>query len=377
LEVVRNFGEFALRDRRPGEAIYAVFPPVQYVLQEVTFWIGSRALNRSVHRHLGRVPPTDGAFDGYQYARWGSILLGLATIYLFAKSASYWTERKSAPLLAGLVVAMHPQFAFVGATVNADAMTIAAGALLVCSLSYWACSGEGARGLTGIGAAAGLILLSKPYLWFCVIPTAFWIGSALRRGSLPVRALGRAVAAGAAVSLPFIAWNVHRLGGDALGLAHFEEFMLHEWSGDPGRVLPHAGRRFLNSLATSAIGNFANLNVPLPTVCIGLAWLMIGIGAAVALRRAWLADVRYRRLALWLIACVVINLSMVAYESWFVDFQPQGRYILLNVLMLACVACLGAVPGAKAVAWQCCCLVIWLLCDALMLRAVLSHPCGP
>ena len=48
----------------------------------------------------------------------------------------------------------------------------------------------------------------------------------------------------------------------------------------------------------------------------------------------------------WLTASCGINIALVAFNSWFVGFSPQGRYVLLMVVLLTAIAVTA--PGSHA-----------------------------
>jgi hypothetical protein len=358
-------------ERRPGEPVYGVFPPPPYLAQWLALRIG-RKLAPDGWRSLARFQPARPEYDGYPYARLGGLFWAALTVIALCATAGHWTQRPRTVALAGLAAALYPQFAFTGAYVNGDAATIAAGALLGAALSGWAVRGEGDPGLWRVGLALGLVLIMKPNGWFSILPVSCWIGQAAWRGQISRPALAKAAAACAAAALPVLAWNARRMDGDAFGLRHFAGYLATEWAGAPGTRTPHALSRLVKDLFLSTVGDFRNLNLPLPSVLVGATWLFLATGGFLALRGA--TGVR-RRAALCLAASLAVNLAMVLYESWFVDFQPQGRYLLPAVLWLCLAAILAPFEGRLRIAWRLGCTSLLAAGCAGMLLLLYRHPC--
>ena len=334
-------------ERRPGEPIYSVFPPPPYLAH----WLALRmGLN----------------------ARLGSLFWAALTLLALCATASHWTKSPQTIALAVSIAALYPQFAFAGSYVNGDAATIAAGALLGAALSRWASRGEGDEGLWLVGLSLGLVLVMKPNGWFSILPTCGWVVWADLRRRISRLALGKAAGGCAAIALPVLAWNAHRMNGDAFGLRHYAHFMATEWAGAPGSRTPHALQRMAKDLFLSSIGDFRNMNLPLPVLLVGATWLFLLAGGWLALRKTRAAA---RRAGLWLATCLAVNLSMVIYECWFVDFQPQGRYLLPALLWLCLAAILVPFEGRKRVVWRAGCFAVLAAGCAGMLLLLFRHPC--
>ncbi len=168
--------------------------------------------------------------------------------------------------------------------------------------------------------------------------------------------------------------------GDALGLHKYRHFLAEYWKPVYGRDLPDAWPTFIASLLKSAFGVFGNLNILMPGVFYVAAALLIGTGCcagAIALRRATGVSCRA---GLWLAAGIVLNLSMVFYNCWYIDFQAQGRYVLLNALL---VTGLGAYSvdsflsdrGRRA--WRGILVVFFASSAIVAVGRVYQRPCRP
>lgn len=329
---------------RDTAVIYAAFPPVPY-LAHAAVLAGGRLLPGT--ERWWRFPPRTPEGAGHLWARAGSVLLGVATVVLLAAAALQWTSRLAAARDTALVAALYPQLVFVGGYSNADAYTIAAGALVVLALARWARRGEGDGGLGLLALALGLVGLGKPSGYFLLVTTTAWVVAMAFAGRVGARALARATAILVAVAAPCLAWNAWRNDGDVLGLAHYAAWLAslrHPFT--PGIEIPNAPRLFVEWLSYSSFGVFRNLDLYLPTpfYVAALAFLLVGLGRAAGRWRG--APATDRRGVVWLAASVALNLALVVYNCWFVGFSPQGRYVLLMVVLLTAIAL--SVPGRRA-----------------------------
>ena len=310
-------------------SIYAAFLPAPYLVQALTL-----AVARD-HANVGRFSPVEAWAHGYEAARLGSALLGVLTALALMAAAQAWTGSRWSGLAVGLIAATYPQHVFIGAYTNSDAFTLAAGAALVFAVTRWARLGEGAIGLVPVGAAAGVVLLGKMSGYYLLPVTGIWIGWAVWTRRASVRTCLLALGACLVVSAPFLVWNAVRNGGDVLGLHRYQRFLTEYWHGLDGRHLPNAWQHFVYVLARSAFGVFGNMNILMPRGFYRTAALLLMAGccagAAIFVRATGVS----RRAGLWLLAGVVVNLSLVFYNCWYVDFSPQGRYVLLSALLLA------------------------------------------
>lgn len=307
-------------------SIYSAYPPVQYGLHAAAL-----ATIRSTFgdRWPARFPSSWWRLQSYTAARLGGVLLGVLTALIAFRVAELWGGGRRLALASGLAVALHPQLVFVNAYVNGDSFTIAAVALLVLALSRWAVGGEGAARLGWVGAAAGVVLLGKPAGYVALLPTAVWVAVAWRRGRVRAASLLAAGAATALTGAPILAWNAVRNGGDPLGLGKYREllrtaYQAHPASGGPLAQLP----TFVRDLFGSSFGVFRNADLPLPGIFFvgAAAFLAAGIGLA-GVRMHRTSGVARRMLG-WLLATICLALGLVIWNSWTVDYQPQGRYLL-------------------------------------------------
>jgi 4-amino-4-deoxy-L-arabinose transferase-like glycosyltransferase len=355
-------------------SIYSAYLPSQY-LAHAAFALLVPRFDRP---WLYRMPLEAERVRGYPLVRLGSILLGAVTVLALALAATTWTGARAAGLTAGAVAALYPQLVFVDAYTNGDAYTVAAGALLALALARWARAGESGAGLVGLGAALGAVVLGKPSGYAILPPTLWWIGWAALRGRLAIGAIARALAVTLAVAGPMLAWNAVRNGGDVLGLAHYRLFLQGPYRPTAVATVPNAVATFTRFLTTSAFGRLANMSLPLdtPLLVAALVFLLVGSGAALARLRS--ADRPARRGALWLATASALAVAFVVCNSWLVDFQPQGRYLLLFAVLLTVVAA-WAPHGLARPFWRAwpALYVAFLAVAALATEVLLvRHPCG-
>jgi 4-amino-4-deoxy-L-arabinose transferase-like glycosyltransferase len=329
---------------------------------------------------FGRLPVVDYRFNGYWLARAGSVLAGVAGVLVLAFAAFSLTGSSAAAFLTGLAAALHPQLAFVGSYVNGDVATFLFGALLVLALARWARAGEGDRGLAGVGLGVGIVLLGKPNGYALLVPTAAWLLWAALRGRTSRRSLVRAAALALLVAGPPLAWNASRNGGDPFGSRTLTAWVRANPALKDGRTLKADPVDFVRATARSSFAVLGNNSLPLPGSWYLAAALLVGGGlaaAAVALRRA---EGVWRRGAAWLLAAFVVNAALLVRMSWWVDYQPQGRYLLLPAVLVVLAALLAPAAlfrGSRRWAWPAAGVLFLGGATFLACRLVLDFPFGP
>ena len=333
-QVIRDLSEGRAPVWPDSPSIYSVFPPSQYLIQAATLRLG-RAFP-DLRRVLGQGPDAVGIF----WARAGSVLLGVAGSVLLARTAGAFLRNAGAGILAGAAAALYPQYAFVTSYCNADACTIFAGLLLVDALAVWAIRGEGAAGLGYVGAAAGAVLSEKVSGFYLLLPAAILVLS--RRP--PLRALLQSCTLAALVAGPWLLWNAVRTGGDAFGVRLYGKFMADVWRPQTLLEIPHGAVKFAYMTASSAIGVFGNMSLPLPWPLRGAIGAVVLAGVLIAARmRPWSPAAKF------IAGATLANLGSELAKCLLVDFQPQGRYVLVPVLLLICVALIA--PARRWPRW--------------------------
>jgi hypothetical protein len=356
--------------------IYAAFLPTVYVVHALALAAGGPVAAQPVWY---RFAPSRSELLGFPFARLGGVILGLITVWALAAAAHGWTGSRSAALCAGAVAALYPQLVFVGAYVNADAFTIAAGVLLVAALERWQHRRGDVAPLTRLAVTMALVIAGKPSGYFVLLPTACVLIAAWRRDEVGTVAATASIATLALLAGPLLLWNALRNQGDVLGVGKFSGW-LAQWHRADARGISGAAPRFVETLTESSFARFRNMDLALPSgfYVIFFAMLAIGLlhGARSVLRSR---EPRTRTFARWLLGCIVGNVALVAYDTWFVEFQAQGRWILVCMLLLTVVAVLaptgGPLPPSIAAGWVCACLTFLAVSLTYSVAMIASHPC--
>ena len=334
-------------------SVYSVFPPSQYLVQAATF-AAARALG--LLTHLQRAVPDDPSCAGIVWARLGSALLGAVFVLLLSRSTGRIMQDERDGLLVGALAALYPQHVFVSSCCNADILTLTAGMFLLDALTAWAFRGEGSAGLPRIGLGCGLVTIAKLSGFYLLIPALAWVAIARARkpaattdaGSLPARPHGASLAVAAAaavcVAAPFLLWNTLRNGGDPLGLHAYSRYLAEVVHPKTMLQLPRGMLLFAKASLASSYGLFGNMSLPLPAAANIVFASLALFGLAVSLRARPREPLR-RRLASCLLGAAALNLAFEFAKCLLVDFQPQGRYLLLPVLGCASAALLA--PGRR------------------------------
>ncbi len=358
----------------------AFFPPGQYLFQTLGLQVGRAGVDVPA---LYRFPPESAKLDGLALARLGSVLLGVLAVLMLADAAAVVTGSRRAGIVAGVIAAFFPQRFFQFGYVNNDAFTFACGALAIAGLARWARSGEGEKHLAAVALACGLLAFAKPTGYPFLFATLTWVGWAAFRRRISRSALGKAAIIAAVVSVPMLAWNAVRTGGDPIGVWVYRAFVASDsWRGTEQLAFPPQPiRTFFRSLVSSSFMKFGNNDLHLPAG-LYLPWLLILVlGLAAALYRLRRADASRIRMATWLGASLLLSFAAVVYECLEVDFSPQGRYVLLAVVALT-LTCSRALTESPGVRWRrnaielglvayfagAACWSLWLLWQ---------YPCGP
>jgi 4-amino-4-deoxy-L-arabinose transferase-like glycosyltransferase len=354
----------------------AMYPPTLYAAQLAGLALARGGADAPWQY---RLPLRDPSYRGFPLARLGSVLLGVLGSLAVAAGVAVATGAGSAALLAGIVTALYPQRFFVSAYVNADALTFAAGAFLFLALMRWLRDGEGDRGLALVGIASGFVLVGKANGYALLPPTACWLAWALFRGRVAASQLARAAALAGALAVPVFAWNALRNEGDFLGFGVRHQLIATpEWQTGPG-MPDDAVVIFARLLARSAFMKFSNMSLSIP-VWLFVPWLVsLPIGLWAAARRLPGGPASAQRAAAWLAAVTLLSLAAVAYDSFVVDFSPQGRYVLLAAVLSTVVA--WVVPawlgGTRGRRWTHLAIAYLAVTAAWSLWLLFLWPCGP
>jgi 4-amino-4-deoxy-L-arabinose transferase-like glycosyltransferase len=250
--------------------------------------------------------------------------------------------RPVAALVAGLGLGSWPQITFLGAYANDDAFTLFAATAVLLACTAIEVRGWNARRAVALGVALGLVGLAK-YYGYALFPLALvWAGIRLRRDGRPVATfLALSLIVAAAVAAPHFIRSAMFYDGDAFGLRAAARY-LHDFSatlppeltqrtrllstgslheqGAPFNVMLQMG--WLKMTALSFVGRFGWMERGFGLVTCVVA-LVLAAAAAVGSPRP-----RPPAAGLFSLPLLALLLVFSLYNSYFVDYQPQGRYLL-------------------------------------------------
>ncbi|MBI4532560.1 MAG: hypothetical protein HY711_01325, partial [Candidatus Melainabacteria bacterium] len=317
------------------EAVYGSLPPLGYL----------------PHIVLGVLW---GPNDNLLFARFGSLLMGLFTVWAaYQVGQEVFAGKRLVAAALPTLVAFHPQLVFVNSYVNNDSTSIALASLviylLVLSIKYGLSVGKSA----GLGIVLAYLSLCK-YSGYAIFPTvvvamllAWWVHK-----TALWRAIG-CVATTMILATLLSGWwfyrNNYEFAGDVLGTTT----MYATWAGAFNRELNFhlypwqvlTDRRWWRFSFFSFWGMFGYMNVFLwrPLYFVYLAFVIAACLGWV--RKLWLqvsTKGNVGVLAIWITmaVCFVFNLMAMVFASTVNLGGPQGRYLLVSEIPV-CVLILG------------------------------------
>jgi 4-amino-4-deoxy-L-arabinose transferase-like glycosyltransferase len=272
-----------------------------------------------------------------------SVLLGVLTVltvYLVARRL--FPLRPFLAVGAAAMVALLPEAQYLAGAVNDDNLAWLAGALLVLA----GVAVLQARVLTGrlalaAGCAVALAVLAKETVWLLAVMLLLVV--ALRFGRR-IRAVQAVALIGP--SVVFAGWwfvrNAVAFGGP---LPPLHPITSQRQVFDSFAQV----RGYLAATALSLVGMYGNgahlvaISIlgrrPLPSVVAGAAIAALAVAAIVAVARSWPRwDRVRRRIAVFLLAVILIVAVQSVLNSATFDLQPQARYLLVAVAAAAPIA---------------------------------------
>lgn len=321
------------------------------------------------------------AFVLLMAARMVSVVSGVATAWFSLRIGEKLWGRTALKWLFTILVTLLPQFVFLCSYVNSDSFAVMATAMIIYSWVLGLESGWSYRSC--LTMAVGIILCAMSYYdaYGVILASILLIGASLlqhwkNRGER--RELIKKTLLIAVLVLIGIAWwfirNAVLYDGDFLGLSTSEEYS-QQFAADylkpTNRHLPyHEGDslwdmlfswKWIKVTGMSFIGCFGYMSIPLKiwmyfiyagVIVIGitaLLWHLISMMRRKRTNRMWTA-------AMLLTAIIpnILNLS----HSYYVDFQPQGRYSMPMLLPLMYFVTLGwqSVSGRRIIP---CIAIVW------------------
>ncbi len=279
-----------------------------------------------------------------------SLCVAGAAVLVFLAGLALWPARRLAAWVAGACVGLWPQLCFVGAYVNDDGLALLSVGGLVAACAWCQRGPFARRRAVGLGVALGLLGSCKPYVFAFLPLFVLWFWRWSRSESRSEfrtphfwRRAGLAAAIAIAIAGPWFVRNAV-LYGDPTGHRFLEAKMREFVAMLPqdvvngttllflkpakARVDPHI---FFGPWLQHSFDSFwarfgwMDSNPTQPLAKIARAVLALGL----------VLSIRRRTLAAWwnvpglfgLPALALLLLGSMA-NSYFVDSQPQGRYLL-------------------------------------------------
>ncbi len=279
-----------------------------------------------------------------------SVALGVLTILtVYLVTRRLFPSRPMLALGSAAIVALLPEAQYLAGAVNDDNLAWLAGALLVLAgVTVLQSTTLTTRLALGAGFAVAVAVLAKETVWVLaallvvVVVVRFW-----RR----IRALQALALIGPTVVLSgwWFVRNAIEFGGP---LPPLHPITSQRQVFDSLAQV----RGYLAATAVSLVGMYGNgahfvaisiLGIrPLPSLVAGAAIALITLAAVIAVVRSWPAwDTTRRRVALLLLAVIVVAALQSVLNSATFDLQPQARYLLVAVAAAAPIA-------AWTVAWR-------------------------
>ncbi len=294
-------------------------------------------------------PPHDARAAPVRFLRgWGAVLAVLAVPLAFAAARAAGL-RGGAALGAAVVVALWPQFVFLGHTVSNDGLATVAGAGLLYAAvlgvrgagrARWAAAAARAS-----AAAAVTVKLNAAVLVPAVAGAGLAAAWARRRQGMAARAPGVAVAAGVAA-------------GAALGVGILAVVAPSTIDALAAQTLARTARSAAPVAPSFVVDTLVSLWARFGWANVDLPWIVVAPAAVVALAAARGLPRAVRRGPAPLAAAGVLAAAAVAAfaASSRADPQPQGRLLFpaLPALALVTTAAWASLPARRwrpAVAW--------------------------
>ena len=294
-------------------------------------------------------------------ARLVSVLSGtMALSFVFKIGELLWKDKKYALLLATFFGFL-PQFVFLCSYQNNDSFAIFCIAFLIYLWIKGMKDGWKMGTCIGLGLACGLCALSyyNAYIYLlCSIPAFFISGYLYRQKAKKMLSrAGLILAVAFLVAGWFFIRNALLHQGDFLGIRtsnelaeehaqeeykpsnklspaeeglSFADTFLHKYK-------DHKANWFISSIC-SFIGSFSYLSVHLSNLMYAVYLAILGIGFLLflflSLGQNWWKQKERRLLFFLFAACILLSLGLSMYNSYYSDYQAQGRYLMPALIPL-------------------------------------------
>ena len=277
-----------------------------------------------------------------------------AALATFVAGRALWPERRFAAVVAGACVGLWPQITFLGAYANDDAFAICTSSILIATCVVLQSRRFDRRGAAGLGAAIGLVAVSKPYAMALLPLAALWLWRIARqqvsRGVIDAASMRRRLLWTAAVAIGIVAPGLIRnallYDGDPSGrrvLLRDMRAFVAELPADvaaqanllylkPERARPKLaafGAGFWRDSAASAWARFGWMNIVPPRWVTRSAGWLLALGLVAAFwRQRRTASSWWSAPGIFALPGLALLIAASIANAYWVDFQPQGRYLL-------------------------------------------------
>lgn len=289
------------------------------------------------------------------FTRLVSVLAGTATVYLALKIGGLVFKNHSATLMFGVLVGFLPQYGFLSSYLNNDAFSVFTTFLIfygwiIGIKTQWnlrSCItlaiGNALCALTYYNAYAFILFSIVVFIISCYNLNERDYKIVLKKGIIIF-----------SIAFLLAGWYFIRnymLFGDFLGLNTVKEFSEMYGQNKPSvRPTPNSeglslkemlfGSYFNNSWLKSSvfsfIGMFGYMNIVMSSGLYALYILFFSIGGTTGLLILILkwnkSDINHKTIFLSMIFCIIIPIGLSMYNSYYSDFQAQGRYFMSIML---------------------------------------------
>lgn len=301
--------------------------------------------------------------DGLIYAaRLTSVLFGLISVYCVGKIAetvARYKKTRGAKLYglgAIVLLAAWPQFAYLSSYVNNDVIAFAGTTLITLAVLKGALFGWNQRYATLLSAGIVVCMLgytnSYGFIVAGVIAFVILLFNQKLSSLYRIRIVVCAAALPILIGFPFYIRNALIYKGDVTGISTFQTRTI-QWERENNRSLQTGYHEITNAsplhmifkdpkgrqlVTESFIGKFGYMRTgpELKDLWIYTIFLVVTICGAVIfgihqiiqliLKKRW--NIHTGVLGIYLTVSSLITLTLAAYYSYMIDFQPQGRYII-------------------------------------------------
>ncbi len=286
-----------------------------------------------------------------------SVFSATACIYFCFKTGNELFDKKDYSVLYGSLICFTPQVLFLGMYQNCDSLAIAGVSALIYFLVRGWKTGWNIKTSILFGVAVSVCLLSyySIYGWLLAGALVF-LYSCLKDKKIKPSDMMIRIGIIAATVLILAGWffirNMAIHNGDIFGMAS-EEVCRNEQAalGMPlqeydrpseqglGFFETFAARNFrwLHFTLKSAIATFGYMSIWLPEWLYKIFYVVLGSGALLYVLFDMFVkkeSIR-RRLSVLMISASAITIALSLIQSYFRDFQAQGRYIITVLFMIA------------------------------------------